>query len=805
MRRLLLFAGSAVFAFAQTATEWPTGNRTTPPTINAVSPLGVARGATVEMNVEGLNLARTSAVYFSEPGIHAHILRIKELPDLPDVRLGEAGTLSTVDLGPLPPRNQVTLELEVSPDVPIGTVAMRLQTPLGTSPVARFAVEPYYGESPDREPNDTPEEAVETYLPTILVGAISRPGDVDYYKIAVHDGEQLVFQNSAAELGSSLEPVIGIYDANQNLLRAFGEDGGHDANRFAYTFAKTGTYYIRVSDYEGRGGGGRFYRIKVGQFPLAVAAFPLGLQHGKTAEIDLTAYNLGTGQVEVRGEPSPEDPRAVIFRPQARKGAAFNRVKLALGSEPEVPASGRNTTLAQAQWISLPVTVNGKLEAAANYYRFRAHKDQKFVFEVNANRLGSTLDSLLEILDSKGAPVERATVRCVLETSTTLSDRDSSGRGIRLASQTGLAVGDYLLIGGEIIQVEAMPRGPDDDFFFQGFGSERLAYLDTTPEAHAIDQAVYKIQIYPPGQQFAPNGLPVVHLMFRNDDGGPGYGKDSLLHFTAPEEGDYIVRLRDVRKLMGPDYAYRLTMREPTPDFMLTVSPRNPNVPVGGRIPITVTALRVDDFDGPIEIALRNLPAGLHAPRAAIAPGQISTTLLVSADDGARLDHAAPLEVVGRAQLGHGWEERWTNPEDKLKLISLMPKPDIVMTAETKEVTLEPGGTAEVEVAIQRNNEYGGRVPVEVRNLPPGVRVLDVGLNGVLINETENRRKFVLAALATAQPIEQAIVVAGDIETRAGGQQNSYAAEPIVLKVQAKTQASRSTVNSASAKPSAQK
>ena len=165
-----------------------------------------------------------------------------------------------------------------------------------------------------------------------------------------------------------------------------------------------------------------------------------------------------------------------------------------------------------------------------------------------------------------------------------------------------------------------------------------------------------------------------------------------------------------------------------------------------------------------------------------------------------------PLEVVGRAQLvGNEWAERWANPEDRLKLISLMPKPDIVMTAETKQVTLEPGGTAEVEVAIQRNNEYGGRVPVEVRNLPPGVRVIDVGLNGVLINETENRRKFVLEALPDARAIEQPIIVAGDIETRAGGQQNSYAAEAVMLKVQPKMQASSSLVNTVFQKPTATK
>ena len=215
MKRILLFATIAAAAYAQTAADWPTGNRTTPPTINSVTPMGVARGATVEMNVEGLNLAKTSAVYFSEPGIKARILRIKELPDLPDIRLGSNGTPSTVDLGPLPPRNQVTLELEVSPDAPIGTVAMRLQTPLGTSPVARFAVEPYYGESPDREPNNTPEEAFETYLPTILVGTISKPGDVDYYKIKVKDGEQIVFQNSGARTG--IEPAAGGRDLRRTI------------------------------------------------------------------------------------------------------------------------------------------------------------------------------------------------------------------------------------------------------------------------------------------------------------------------------------------------------------------------------------------------------------------------------------------------------------------------------------------------------------------------------------------------------------------------------------------------------------
>ena len=119
-------------------------------------PHGVARGTTVEMTVEGLNLARASAIYFSEPGITGTILRVKELPDLPDIRLGSNGTPSTIDLGPLPPRNQVTVEVDIAPEAEIGPVSFRLLTPLGTSPKADFWSSPITAKRPTSEPATTP-------------------------------------------------------------------------------------------------------------------------------------------------------------------------------------------------------------------------------------------------------------------------------------------------------------------------------------------------------------------------------------------------------------------------------------------------------------------------------------------------------------------------------------------------------------------------------------------------------------------------------------------------------------------------
>ena len=97
-----------------------------------------------------------------------------------------------------------------------------------------------------------------------------------------------------------------------------------------------------------------------------------------------------------------------------------------------------------------------------------------------------------------------------------------------------------------------------------------------------------------------------------------------------------------------------------------------------------MTATRLDGYNGPIEISLLNLPAGLSATNNRIPAGQDSATLLLSADVSAKLDQAAPLEVRGHARIGNRDVMHSANPEDRTKLIALVPKPDILMAAETK-------------------------------------------------------------------------------------------------------------------------
>ncbi len=787
-----------VLAATVLAEDHPTGPRITPPTLTTVTPRGVARGATTEITVEGLNLAKASAIYFSEAGIKGRILRVKELPDLSDIRLGSNGTPSTIDVGPLPPRNQVTVELDIAPETNVGPVKFRLLTPLGTSPEGSFVVEPYYGESVDKEPNDSADEAVEAFLPAVLTGAISRAGDVDHFKIHARAGEEIVFLNQAAMAGSALQPVIRILDSGMKVLAEYGYDGGRATEAFSYKFPTEGNFFVRVSDFENSGRATNTYRILAGKFPVATSAFPLGLRKNAASSIrisglgmpaSLAAKPTATGRLETFEE----------LRPTTPKGPAFNEVKLALGEDPEVESSAANLSVKTSQPVALPVTINGRIAAAKsnlpteNYFKFTARKGQQVILEVNARRLGSPLDSLLEVLDAAGKPVEQAVARATWETFLVLRDHDSMTRGLRIQSWNSLSTGDFVMVGNEIVRVDEVPDGPDEDMTVESFGAQRKAFFNTSSEAHGIDRAVYKVQMHPAGAQFSPNGLPLVRLYFRNDDGGPGYGKDSLITFTAPADGEYIARLRDVRGLGGDDFAYRLSIREPRPDFELSVSPRNPNVPRGGSIPVTVTALKREGFNAPIEVSFASLPAGLKATKNVIAPGLDNTTLLLSADENAELKDAVAFDVTGKATVNGRAIAHRANPDDDMKLIALMPRADVRLLTKTKVVELAPGETAEVTVAAERANGFAGRVPVIVTDLPIRVRVTDSGLNGVLIHEDGDSTTFRLWALPNAEPTEGYIYLSARIETRSP-QQNMYASvEPVLVRVKPATQISAKT------------
>ena len=105
---------------------------------------------------------------------------------------------------------------------------------------------------------------------------------------------------------------------------------------------------------------------------------------------------------------------------------------------------------------------------------------------------------------------------------------------------------------------------------------------------------------------------------------------------------------------------------------------------------------------------------------------------------------------------------------------------ELITTAEHSEVAVQPGKEVPLTVKIERRHGFKGRVPLDVRGLPHGVRVLDIGLNGILITESESSRTFFIYAEPWVQPTTHPFVVLARNEAKG----TEFAAKSVLLKVQ---------------------
>jgi hypothetical protein len=755
---------------------------TIPPSIDRVWPAGIQRGTTAMAMIEGRNLEGAQALLFGFEGIRGRVLSVTAIPE---TEMGDALA------APIPKgkKQQAKVELTVAAEVNAGLHGFRVQTPLGTSNVAVIDV----GALPEihkDEAHNSPNEPQKVQLPATLIGALAKSGDVDTYRFDGRADEELVFQLVGPSLGSALQPWLILRDATGKVLVTSSEHlGGADA-LLTCKLPRDGEYTLAVSDRQLGGSAKHFYRLDAGPLPYISSVFPLGVRTGRTSKLAVAGLNLGhIERVQVKAPGSVDGWSTMALPIKISAGEPVNRPQLAVGNEAEVLESEPNDSPAQAQQIIVPVTINGRIgsdkEAASqaadeDYFRFEARKDQRLTLEVIASRLGSALDSVIEVLDQRGNPLPRASVRCLTQTSITLSDRDSKINNFRLLSTSGLRDNDYILVGDELAQLDYVPDQPDAETYLKSFAGERLGLLGTSPTVHHVDEMVCKAEIHKPGVQVPANGLPVHQVMWRNDDAGPGYGRDSRLDFVAPEDGEYILHLRDVRGLEGPDFAYRLSIREWHPDFKLDFEPANPNVPRGGRVAVQVNADRAEGYQGAIELAITGLPKGIRAAAAEIPAGQDSAQIVLEATENAPSLQAAPFVITGSAIIEGRRVARPADGHSPLDVVAVMPSPDINITAEPERLVIEPGRTATVTLHVNRANGFAGRVQCVIKNLPPGVRVDNLGLNGVLVPAGETIQTFHLRAADWARPVEQPFYIVGQVESSSP---TEHASPPIDLNV----------------------
>jgi hypothetical protein len=274
------------------------------PYVTAIFPMGGQPGVPLDMALEGFNLgdAKTQRV------------------TLPNLAPGE----------PFP----LTLSLP-------GGASNPILVAVGDTP-----------EMMEAEPNDRATSPQNISVPgtvngRILAARAASAPDMDYYRFQASAGQKLVLEVWARRLGSRLDSLLSVQDANGKELAANDDAIGKDS-RLEFTAPQAGSYLVRVTDLSGQQGANQFYRLSLRalepDFRLTFTPDSPAVGQGGRIPFTVMAERLngfdGDIAVEIAGLPSGVN---IIGTPQIGKGKS--EAALALSANSDAPLTANALTI----------------------------------------------------------------------------------------------------------------------------------------------------------------------------------------------------------------------------------------------------------------------------------------------------------------------------------------------------------------------------------------------------------------------------------------------------------------------------
>jgi hypothetical protein len=537
---------------------------------------------------------------------------------------------------------QVVIKIEIAADADVGEHDLRLITPNGLTNPLVFCVG-QLAEFTEGEGKGAAMSETSVTIPAVMNGQIM-PGDVDRYRFQAKRGQHLVVTTAARSLVPYLaDAVPGWFQATLALYDAKGVELAYDDDfRFDpdpvlyYVIPSDGEYVVEIKDAIYRGREDFVYRITVGEMPFVTSIFPLGGPAGAKTNIELRGWNLATPTFTM----DAKDKSPGVYPVAAHRGGRVsNQALFAVDSLPELAEKEPNDKPGQAQSVTLPVIVNGRIgkPGDTDVYRFDGNAGDAIVAEVQARRLNSPVDSVVEITDASG---------------------------------------------------------------------HRVAFNDDQEDKGA--------------------GLQTHHA-------------DSRVATTLPSSGTFYLRLEDAQHGGGAEYAYRLRISPPQPDFALRIEPSGITARAGSTIPLTVYALRKDGFSGPIELSFKDAPAGFVFSGARVPPGQDQVTLTLTVPNTVP-EQLLTLSVVGRARIGEREVVHDAVATDLMMqafaYLHLVPAQELLVDVTaarrtfrspfpvrpTPTAKIPAGGTVAAHVSVPQASFFG-KLHIQLSEAPEGVSI----------------------------------------------------------------------------------
>jgi hypothetical protein len=114
------------------------------------------------------------------------------------------------------------------------------------------------------EPNDTPAECTPIFFDVPITDPTIAPaGDYDYYCFAGGGGQAIAADIDAWVVGSSLDPVLALFDSDGTTVLAQNDDYDGLDSYFEYTLPHDGIFYLRVRSFGHPNFGGPDYTYSI--------------------------------------------------------------------------------------------------------------------------------------------------------------------------------------------------------------------------------------------------------------------------------------------------------------------------------------------------------------------------------------------------------------------------------------------------------------------------------------------------------------------------------------------------------------
>lgn len=374
---VLFVALAAAPALAQKA---PVNNG---PALTNCFPMGIEPGKTTDVTFYGAKLEGASAVWMGFAS--SAVLN-------PDAK--NNGTQPT----------QVSYRITVPADVTPGFYGVRVATKTGITNARILLIDDLPPATEKGGVNATRQTAQALTLPTAVDGICEATAS-DFYKFTAAAGQRVSIEVVARRLGLPLDPVVRLLDAEGREVAYSDDEADTGADsRLAYKCTTAGEYFIEIRDIRYQGGGMNRYRLRVGDFPLATAPFPLAVQAGGSATLTLTGKHVeGAAPITVtmpQQTPGGQLPLAARF-PQGQ-GSSF--ITAAAGSANEQVEKEPNDTPETSTAATLTGGLNGKLDKPRDrdYFHFEAKAGERIVFTGQTRSLGSPTDLFLRLYKPDG-------------------------------------------------------------------------------------------------------------------------------------------------------------------------------------------------------------------------------------------------------------------------------------------------------------------------------------------------------------------------------------------------------------------